>query len=84
MSMLSIELAPSLIRVNAVAPGFIGTEAELKDYDAEFLKEEQEKILVKRYGKASEVAELVYFLASEKANFINNTVIRIDGGQLFS
>ena len=80
---LAIKFSP-YVNVNAVAPGFIGTEAELKDYDAEFLKEEQEKILVKRYGKASEVAELVYFLASEKANFINNTVIRIDGGQLFS
>ena len=80
---LAIKFSP-YVNVNAVAPGFIGTDAELKDYDAEFLKEEQEKILVKRYGKASEVAELVYFLASEKANFINNTVIRIDGGQLFS
>ena len=77
---LAVKFSP-FVNVNAVAPGFIGTEAELKDYDDEFLKSEQEKILVKRYGKASEVAELVYFLASEKANFINNTVIRIDGGQ---
>ena len=77
---LSVQFAP-FVNVNAVAPGFIGTEEELKGYDDAFLKEECDKILLKRYGKASEVAKLVYFLASEDASFINNTVIRIDGGQ---
>ena len=69
------------ITVNAIAPGFIGTESELDGYDEEFLKEEQEKILVNRYGKPEEVAYLVKFLISDQANFINNSIIRIDGGQ---
>lgn len=69
------------INVNAIAPGFIGTENELDGYDEEFLKEEQEKIMVNRYGKPEEVAYLVKFLISDEANFINNTIIRIDGGQ---
>ena len=50
-------------------------------YDEEFLKEETEKIMVNRYGDPCEVAYLVKFLISDEANFINNTVIRIDGGQ---
>lgn len=69
------------INVNAIAPGFIGTDNELDGYDEEFLKEEQEKIMVNRYGKPEEVAYLVKFLISDEANFINNTIIRIDGGQ---
>lgn len=69
------------INVNAIAPGFIGTDNELDGYDEEFLKEEEEKIMVNRYGKPEEVAYLVKFLISDEANFINNTIIRIDGGQ---
>lgn len=77
---LAFEFGP-YIHVNCVAPGFIGTENELDGYDEQFLKEETEKIMVKRYGKPEEVAYLVKFLISDEADFINNTVIRIDGGQ---
>lgn len=77
---LSIEFAP-YVTVNAIAPGFIGTESELEGYDEGFLKSEQEKILVGRYGKPEEVAKLVLFLVSDDAGYINNSVIRIDGGQ---
>lgn len=77
---LAFEYGP-YINVNAIAPGFIGTDNELDGYDKEFLKEEQEKIMVNRYGKPEEVAYLVKFLISDEANFINNTIIRIDGGQ---
>ena len=77
---LSVEFAP-YVTVNAIAPGFIGTESELNGYDEEFLKSEQEKILVGRYGKPEEVAKLVSFLVSDDAAYINNSVIRIDGGQ---
>lgn len=77
---LAFEYGP-YINVNAIAPGFIGTDNELDGYDEEFLKEEQEKIMVNRYGKPEEVGYLVKFLISDEANFINNTIIRIDGGQ---
>ena len=77
---LAIEFAP-YVTVNAIAPGFIGTENELNGYDEEFLKEELEKILVKRYGNPEEVAHLVKFLVSDEASYINNSIIRIDGGQ---
>lgn len=80
---LAFEFGP-YVNVNAIAPGFIGTENELDGYDEEFLKEEQEKIMVKRYGQPEEVAYLVKFLISDEANFINNSIIRIDGGQIGS
>lgn len=80
---LAVQLSPE-VHVNAIAPGFIGTESELDGYDETFLKEECDKILVRRYGKPEEVAHLVRFLISEEADFINNTVIRIDGGQMGS
>lgn len=80
---LAVEFAP-YINVNAIAPGFIGTESELEGYDDEFLESEQEKILKKRYGQPEEVAYLVKYLISDEAEYINNSIIRIDGGQLGS
>lgn len=80
---LAFEMGP-YVHVNCIAPGFIGTENELDGYDEEFLKEEVEKIMVKRYGDPQEVAYLVRFLISDQADYINNTVIRIDGGQIGS
>lgn len=80
---LAVQFAP-FVHVNGIAPGFIGTENELDGYDEEFLKQECEKILLKRYGNPNEVAHLVSFLISDKADYINNTIIRIDGGQLGS
>lgn len=77
---LAIQFAP-YVTVNAIAPGFIGTEKELAGYDEEFLKQETEKILVGRCGRPEEVASLVSYLISDEASFINNSVIRIDGGQ---
>ena len=77
---LAMQYAPC-INVNAIAPGFIGTDKELEGYDPQFLKEECEKILVGRYGNPEEVAHLVRFLISYQADYINNTIIRIDGGQ---
>ncbi len=77
---LAFQYSP-YVHVNAVAPGFIGTESELDGYDEEFLKSETEKIMVERFGKPEEVAYLVRFLVSSEADYINNSIIRIDGGQ---
>lgn len=80
---LAWQCAP-YVNVNAIAPGFIGTASELDGYDDEFLKAECEKIMLKRYGQPEEVAKLVRFLISDDAKYINNSVIRIDGGQIGS
>ena len=80
---LAVQFAPD-VHVNAIAPGFIGTAKELEGYDEEFLRMETEKILLGRYGDPKEVAYLVRFLISNEADYINNTIIRIDGGQMGS
>lgn len=76
---LAVQFAP-YITVNAVAPGFIATESEIDGMDDEFIKLEEEKIMLGRVGQPFEVAKLVTFLASDDASFINNQVIKINGG----
>ncbi len=76
---LALQYSPN-IRVNAVAPGFIGTESELDGMDEEFIKLEEEKIFLKRIGKPEEVANVIAFLAGNESSYINNTIIRVDGG----
>ena len=77
---LAIQFAPYL-NVNAIAPGFIATESEVSGMPEEYIKSEEQKILKGRAGTPEDVANLIYFLASPEADFINNEVIRIDGGQ---
>lgn len=76
---LALQYAPN-IRVNAVAPGWVATENEMKDVDLDFIKSEEEKIFIGRIGKPEEIASVVSFLASSDASYINNTVVRVDGG----
>lgn len=68
------------VNVNCVCPGWIDTPMN-KDMDIEFRKCEEEKILLNRFAKTDEIASLVYFLGSDDANYINDSIIRIDGGK---
>jgi 3-oxoacyl-[acyl-carrier protein] reductase len=73
------ELAPFNIRVNAVAPGLIDTQmGNIMDekYQTEMLSRSD----LCRKGTPEEVANLVYFLASDEASYITGQIIRIDGG----
>lgn len=73
---LSQEIAKRNITVNAVAPGFIKT-----DMTSELNEEELIKLIpANRFGEAQEVADLVDFLISEKAAYINGEIININGG----
>ena len=69
-------LAPN-IRVNAIAPGWIETDMT-KDIDINFKKMEKNRILLSRFASSNEIADAIYFLASN--TYVNNIVLRIDGG----
>ncbi|MBL1280481.1 MAG: 3-oxoacyl-ACP reductase FabG [Fluviicola sp.] len=73
---LSQEIAKRKITVNAVAPGFIAS-----DMTSELNEEELKKMVpANRFGLPEEVANLVSFLASDKAAYITGEVININGG----
>ena len=74
----AVQFAP-YVRVNCVAPGWVNTEMN-KELPEDFVKEETERILVKRFAEPKEIAKVVAFLASEDASFVNSTVIKVDGG----
>ena len=67
------------IRVNTICPGWVNTDMN-KDLDKVFVDEEISKILLNRFAEKEEIANLAYFLGTDKASYINDSIIRIDGG----
>ncbi len=76
---LAKELAPSGIRVNCVAPGVVRTPM-LKDFSEEDLENLRLETPLERLGEPEDVAELVSYLASERARFMTGQVIGLNGG----
>lgn len=73
------ELGKDGIRVNAVAPGFIGTPM-VKKMPEKIINMMEEKASLKRIGEPSEIASAYAFLSSDDANFITGTTLNVDGG----
>ena len=76
---LALELASRGITVNAVAPGIIATDMIEGAFDAETIKQ---LVPMKRAGQPEEVADLIAFLASERAAYISGQVISINGAMV--
>lgn len=76
---LALELASRGITVNAVAPGIIATAMSERIFDTPAI---EKLVPMKRAGRPSEVADLVSFLASERAAYISGQIISINGGMI--
>lgn len=86
---MSLDLAPRGLRVNAVAPGAIATEAVLDAIaqsgdPAQTQRDYEDLHALRRLGTPREVAQLVYFLGSAEASFMTGAIVPIDGGMTAS
>jgi len=77
----ALEYSAQGIRVNAVGPGFIETPL-LDALDAEMKKQLVALHPIGRLGKSEEVAELIYWLSSDKSSFVTGSYYPVDGGYL--
>ena len=79
---LAVGLAKHNIRVNCVSPGAIDTPLVAGIMNEKRLRRVEERVPLKRHGKAEEVAATVLFLASSDASFITGQTIPVDGGSM--
>ena len=75
---LAREFSP-YIRVNCVCPGWVNTDMN-KELSVEQVHEEEKNILLKRFAEPEEIAKVIVFLASNKSSYVNDSIIRVDGG----
>ena len=73
------ELSKHGITVNTIAPGYIESDY-IKSNTAAVLKSIKEKIPAKKIGKASDIANAYFFLASPESSYITGAVLNVDGG----
>lgn len=78
----AVELGPSNINVNAVAPGYIRTTRLTEGVSAEVLDRARDRSALGRLGDPQDVADVVLFLCSEAARHITGAVIPVDGGYI--
>lgn len=82
---LAVEMGPVGVRVNAVAPGYIATPMTRENLaKPEVLDPIMTRLPLKRLGTASEVADVVVFLASDAARYVTGAVVTVDGGYSLS
>jgi len=74
------ELAPSGIRVNAIAPGIVDTDMMRNDFSESELLDLKKEVDTNRFAKPEEIAGLVRYLISDEASYITGDIIHINGG----
>lgn len=74
------ELGEQGIRVNCVAPGPVRTKLAIAVHSPEIVSAYHDAIPLNRYGEAREIAEVIVFLASDKASFVTGQTLAVDGG----
>ncbi len=79
---LAWEVGPDGITVNTIAPGRIDTERLRSLYPSGVAEADVGGIALRRVGAPSEIADVVSFLASDRASYVTGTVIAVDGGLL--
>jgi NAD(P)-dependent dehydrogenase (short-subunit alcohol dehydrogenase family) len=80
---MALELGPLGIRANAVAPGMVETDLNVRQRaDGSFRKDALERIPIGRFAKVTDVAEAVCFLAGDSAAAVNGVTLFVDGGRL--
>jgi len=80
---LAHELGGQNIRVNAIAPGPIDTEASRSVVPAELMQPILDSLAIKRQGETSDLVGACLFLLSEQASWMTGHVVNVDGGQIF-
>ena len=76
---LAKELGPSGILVNAVAPGVIQTDM-VKNVAPEVMEELRQETPLEQLGQPEQVADAIWYLASEQASFVTGTLLDVSGG----
>ena len=79
---MAVELSGQQVRVNCVAPGFIRTPMSSRALDNDPARKNKvlDRTPMRKLGRPKDIANAVFFLASEEASFITGEVVKVDGG----
>jgi glucose 1-dehydrogenase len=85
MRTLAVELGPNGITCNSIAPGMILTPMNSRAFtDADYLRDAEAQIVMRRAGEPRDIAEMAVFLASDAASYCTGATYYVDGGWMLT